>query len=230
MTTARDLLTRSLRQIRVIGEDETPSAAMLNDALLDINDLIDTWSNERLFIYDVSPSGPYALTAGTPSYTLGSGGVINLARPLQVETAFIRISSVDYGITWKPFDWYQGMQLKAVQARPEYCWVETAYPLSVLWFWPTPDQAYSLYIANQQILSTLATLDTAFSVPQGYLRALRLAMSCELAPQYNVPINPAMEDQKRQAIAAIKRTNAQMNFSAYDQAILPRQVYNYYTG
>ena len=230
MTTARDLLTRAFRVARIVGEDATPGASMLNDAFSDLNELIDTWSNERLFVYDIALVGPFATVAGTASYTVATSATWNTPRPLQIESAFIRISGVDYGITFKPPEWYEGLPNKAVQDLPNYAYYETAYPSAKIWLYPTPDAAYSVYLSKQTLVSTLATLDTSFSVPPGYLRALRLTMACELAPQYNTPISSDVKEQQRTAVAAIKRTNAPQSFSGYDDALIGRPVFNINTG
>lgn len=231
MTTARDLLTRSFRLARIVGEIDTPSATQLSDALSDLNELIETWSNQRGFIYDIQTVGPFSTVAGTASYAVGASATWDTTRPLQEpEGAFIRLGSVDYGLTFRPMEWYNGLSIKAVQARPTYASYERSYSSGTIWLWATPDAVYSVYLSIQRQLSSLATLDTAFSCPPGYLRALRYVMACDLAPQYNLPVDPRVENTKNDAVAAIKRTNAPLSFSGYDDALLARPTFNYNIG
>ena len=54
MATARDYITSSLKEIGVLGEQETPTAAQSADGLEALNDLIDQWAAIRLQIYSIT--------------------------------------------------------------------------------------------------------------------------------------------------------------------------------
>jgi hypothetical protein len=46
--TAGDLINGALRLLGVLAEAETPSAAMSEDALIAMNEMIESWNTERL--------------------------------------------------------------------------------------------------------------------------------------------------------------------------------------
>ena len=50
-TTASDQINRALRLLGVLAEGETPSAETSQDALIALNQMIDSWSTERLSVY-----------------------------------------------------------------------------------------------------------------------------------------------------------------------------------
>ena len=50
-TTAGDQINAALRLIGSLAEGETPSAATSQDALVALNQMLDSWSTERLAVY-----------------------------------------------------------------------------------------------------------------------------------------------------------------------------------
>ena len=51
MTTAGDQINRALRLLGVLAEGETPSAAVSQDGLTALNQMIDSWNTERLSVF-----------------------------------------------------------------------------------------------------------------------------------------------------------------------------------
>ena len=51
MTTANDQINGALRLIGQLAEGETPSAATSADALTAMNQMLDSWSSERLSVF-----------------------------------------------------------------------------------------------------------------------------------------------------------------------------------
>ena len=51
-TTAGDQINAALRLIGQLAEGETPSAATSQDALAALNQMLDSWSIERLSVYN----------------------------------------------------------------------------------------------------------------------------------------------------------------------------------
>ena len=54
-----------------------------------LNAMLESWSLERLMINAIT-QGSLALTSGLGTYTIGSGGQFNMARPTKIVKAFIR--------------------------------------------------------------------------------------------------------------------------------------------
>jgi hypothetical protein len=69
--TARDLITRALRSIGVLAQGESPTAAEAQDALLILQDLLNSWGVHRQTIYTIDRS-TFAVAVGTQDYTLGT--------------------------------------------------------------------------------------------------------------------------------------------------------------
>ena len=48
--TAGDQITRALRLLGVLAAEETPTAAMAQDALVTFDQMVDSWNTERLSV------------------------------------------------------------------------------------------------------------------------------------------------------------------------------------
>lgn len=83
MATVRDIIAGSLRLISVVAAGETPTAQEQADALVSLNDMIETWSNEGLMIFKTDRE-VFPLTSGKSSYTIGPLGDFATSRPMQV--------------------------------------------------------------------------------------------------------------------------------------------------
>lgn len=70
-TTALDLVTSAMRSINALEAGETPSANDSSDALQTLNDLIDTWSADKLFVFS-SNENLLTLVPGQYQYTIGN--------------------------------------------------------------------------------------------------------------------------------------------------------------
>ena len=92
MSTARDLIKRSLRIVGVLAEGEAASAAQGADALTALNSMLDSWSIEGLTI-NARTTEQFTLTTSQQSRTWGAGGNFNSARPLVIESAQLRTGS-----------------------------------------------------------------------------------------------------------------------------------------
>ena len=71
MSTALDLITGALRKINVLAAGEVPNAQESADALMVLNDLLDTWSTEHLTVFD-NNENILILTPGKTTYTVGN--------------------------------------------------------------------------------------------------------------------------------------------------------------
>jgi len=136
MTTARTIIKRAMQENGVLTKGESPSGDEAADGLAALNNLISSWSNDSLLIYArVSESFP--LVSGTASYTIGSGGYFNTARPLQILTAYTRIGTTDYNMgIINSVDYDKIMQKSVITNIPEVLVYEPGYPLGTITIYP----------------------------------------------------------------------------------------------
>ena len=97
MTTLREIITGSLRLIRVVGANETPSDEDMQISLESLQGMLDSMQTDLLNIYTINPYR-FLFTAGAEKYTLGpavdsegnaTGANWIIERPMRVEKAVL---------------------------------------------------------------------------------------------------------------------------------------------
>ena len=83
-TTAGDQINRALRLLGILAEGETPSASMSQDALIALNQMIDSWNTERLMVYSTIDQ-IFTWPAGFIERTLGPTGDFAGQRPVLLD-------------------------------------------------------------------------------------------------------------------------------------------------
>lgn len=71
-----DLITGALREINSLEAGEVPNALDANDALQKLNDMLESWTIEKLFVFS-STENRFLFSPGTYQYTIGNpvGGI-----------------------------------------------------------------------------------------------------------------------------------------------------------
>jgi len=233
MTTANDLITRAMKSLGTLGRNEVPSAAEANDGLTALNTMLDSWSNERLASY-VTLQRSFTLAAGTQSYTIGSGGVINTTRPTDIIQAFVRDSTAqDYPMRIVPRDIWNNIGDKTITSQiPDTLFYSSGFPLGTVYIFPIPLVNYSVFYDSTTLQVDFSNLTTALSMPPGYELAYHLNLSLQLMTAGY----PCLLDDKalamlvenaRQAKGNIKRMNIKEVIAQYDEAIVAKSYASY---
>src|SRR3989304_3628268 len=98
MTTALQIMTRSMRLAGVIGKGESLDADESADGLAALNSMLESWQTDRLFVYQIRED-KFTLLTGFFGYTVGTGGDFNIPRPVKLEdTCFILKDNVQYPV------------------------------------------------------------------------------------------------------------------------------------
>jgi hypothetical protein len=213
LATALDICKRALYLIGATALGETPTSDEVNDALIVLNTMLDSWSTERLSIYVITQD-VLTLTPGQASYTIGPSTLTPdltvTARPLSVQDdSFIRLNGADYPLTILAPAQYRAIVDKSqpTSPLPLFMFYDTTYPLGTLYFWPVPTAGTVLYLYSQQQLAQFATLTTPLVMPPGYQRALEYSLAEELSPAYGFEPPRTLVRTAASARRNIKRQN-----------------------
>ena len=190
MTTALDLIKRARRLNRTLGAGEIISAEESANGLTALNAMMDAWSVQRLFVYQITEDSA-ALVAGTASYTIGASGVINTTRPERIEpSSYVRLNGVDFNLSVMTDAEYNSISSKTTQGLPAGIYYSRAVPLGTLFFYPVPDAAYTLKLRSWKRLQTFAALPDVLALPAGYEEAIVFSLAETLAAEDG--IEPSM--------------------------------------
>lgn len=236
--TARTLIAGSLRLIGVLAEGETPTDQEATDALSALNDMLDSFSSERLMIPAVVRE-VFDVTAGQQTYSMGLDGTpdFNTSRPLSIEDALIVVNgaSPEEELPMKIINQNQFAQIfiKPTQSTIQlWLYNDNQNPNCNINLWPVPQINTQIVLYSKKQLASFPTLDTAVSLPPGGNRMLRFNLGVELAPEYGKSnLDPKVVVIAEVSKANFKRANKQPLYMKTDDALAgPRGTFNWLTG
>jgi hypothetical protein len=236
---AGDQINRALRLLGVLAEGETSSASVMQDSLMAMNQMIDSWNTERLSVFstiDQIVNWP----VGSINATLGpSGSLVRLngtaVRPILVDDAtYFRDpqTNVSYGIKLINQQQYNGIAVKTVTSTyPQVMFVNMTYPDIDIFIYPKPTRLLEFHFISVQELAEPATLATTLAFPPGYLRAFTYNLAMEIAPEFGVEPSPQVQRIAMTSKRNLKRINNPDDVMSMPYAIVAtRQRFNVYAG
>lgn len=235
MFTPNDIIRGALRLLGAISSGEDPSSAETSDGLSTLNEMIASWSNERLMMFaDVEDL--FDLVSGQQAYTWGSGGDFSTTRPLKIIEVALKVTNqspnYELPVTVYNLDRWRGVIQKDVGSSiPTICYYDNNYPLGNISFYPKPTIAYKVIINSQKIIASFATSSDTVSLPEGYIRALKYNLAVSLAPEYGQEPSNTIFQIANESKAVIKRLNQRPEYLVSDAAYLNNnRAFNWLTG
>jgi len=232
--TTAEQINRSLRLLGVLAEGETPAASVSQDALMALNQMIDSWNTERLSTF-VTQDQIYTWPAGEITRTLGPTGDFVGLRPILMDDAtYYRDpgTNVSFGIKFINQQQYDGIAVKTVTSTyPQVCWVNMGFPDITLTIYPKPTRDLEWHFVSVQELDRPADLSTTMYYPPGYLRAFTYNLAMEFAPEFGVEPSPQVQRIAMTSKRNLKRINNPDDVMSMPYAIVAtRQRFNIYAG
>ena len=232
MTTAAELIEGSLRLLGVLAEGEQPSVAVMQDSIMAMNQMIQSWDTERLSVFSTQDQ-VFTWPAYTMSRTLGPTGDFVGNRPIEVDDATYfkdPSSGLSFGVKLINQQQYDGIAFKTVTSTyPQVLWVNNTFPDMEMTIYPVPIKALEWHIISVETLTEVSSVSTDMYFPPGYLRAFRYNLACELAPEFGVEPSPQVQRIAMSSKRNIKRVNFPGDLMAIPYPIVAtRQRYNIY--
>lgn len=232
--TAGDQINRALRLIGVLAEGETTSASVMQDSLMALNQMIDSWNTERLSVFSTQDQ-IFTWPAGLITRTLGpSGDFIGLRPVLLDDATYYRDpgTNVSFGIKFINQQQYNGIAVKTVTSTyPQVIFVNMTFPDVTMTVYPRPTRDLEWHFISVQELDNPATLATNLFFPPGYLRAFTYNLAMEIAPEFGVEPSPQVQRIAMTSKRNLKRINNPDDVMSMPYAIVAnRQRFNIYAG
>jgi hypothetical protein len=232
--TAGDQINGALKLLGVLAENETPSAATAQDALVTLNQMIDSWSTERLSTFNTVDQ-TYTWPVDLITRTLGPTGDFVGARPVLLDDAtYFRDPStnVSFGIKMINQQQYNGIAVKTVTSTyPQVMFTNMTFPNITMTVYPKPTRPLEWHFISAQVLTEPATLVTELYFPPGYMRAFRYNLACELAPEFGVEPSQQVSRIAMTSKRNLKRINNPDDIMSVPYALVSnRQRFNIYSG
>lgn len=210
MTTVRDLLTDSMREIGAIAISEVPTDAEAQYCLGKLNRMLGTWQTETLMVYGRDEE-VFILTAGQASYTIGAGADIDTERPNAIVDAYVRdTNNNDYKmwVTTNSED-YSDITSKTVTSTiPTLLYYNTGVPYGTIRLWPLlSDSSYRLVLWTWTILNEFSTINDVVVVPPGYERAIVSNLAVSIAAAFGREVMDTLGKEAISSKAQLKKYN-----------------------
>jgi hypothetical protein len=233
-TTAGDQINGALRLIGQLAEGEEPSAATANDALVALNQMIDSWNTERLSVFSTQDQ-IFSWLPNFATRTLGPTGDFVGNRPILVDdSTYFRdpSSNISFGIKLINQQQYNGIAVKTVTSTyPQVMFVNMTYPDITMTVYPVPTKVLEWHIVSVDELTAPALLSTPLAFPPGYLRAFRYNLACEIAPEFGVEPSPQVSRIAMYSKRNLKRINNPDDIMSLPYSIVAtRQRFNIFAG
>ena len=215
MATARDLLTQAMKDAGIIGATQTPDAGDLNDAFVALNQWVTDLDTQRATIFQVARV-LVPLTTGVDVLTIGPGGDIDVLRPQRIEAAGIVADPggaypAERAISVLNDAEFRAIVVRSVRGLPNAVYYDHAFittGLGRIMPLPVPDQGgYTLVLYLPRAMHTFHDLSTDYVFPSGFQRAIRHALTAELADMFGRELSPRLAERARNALVNLKRAN-----------------------
>lgn len=205
-STARDLVKASLRTINAIGQSDAGSNEMFNDALDELNTMIESWNTDNLIPF-VQTDTILNLVSGQSEYTIGVSGDINTAVPNDITQISLIIDSTEFPLDKVSNYEFNQRAITNSTGYPNIFTYRLDYPLATIQFYPTPSTG-SVNVFYPKLLSTL-TLNDTIALPHGYWGALQYGLAEQLLPIYGVAGDANALEIKQRAYTMKNRLQVQ---------------------
>ena len=216
-TTATKIILRAHRILGNKGAGEVLTGAEADEGLDALNTLLDSFSIQRLMIYQVRQES-LTWPANTTSRTIGSGADFDTHRPDRIEngTIFRDSSNIDYPVQIAKDRYiYDNITDKTVTSSyPEILMYDPSSTWGTLYVYPVPNQALTLLLNTWQPLQVFDTLTEVVHMPAGYKRMLEYNLAQELESEVGLPLSQGARKIANDSKKAVKRNNSPITASA----------------
>lgn len=205
-TAVSQIILQSYCEVNVIQDtSESISSTLQGDAFLKLNQWYSSQSARRLMAYLVVHQ-VFTLTAGTPTYTLGTAGTLaTAARPVAVTGWKSASGAFDAGGTPESFDSLRQKQqnnIGATSVLPECVAADQGFPSINIEVYPTPATSPgSLTLDYWTPLVQFATVADTLTLPDGFERWIVLGLALELETRYPLASGPRAALQRNYQLA-----------------------------
>lgn len=218
--TALDLINGALRLLQVKSSDTTLTSDEANDALDSLNQMMDSWSNENLMIYQITRE-EFPLISGHNPHTIGYAADFDTTRPTRIMWAAVKATNAQlFPVQIVDYKTYDSVKLQSLSnAYPYYLYYDFGYSTGNIYLYPIPTN-FTLLIDSYKPIELFNSLTQLVLFPPGYFRALRYNLARELAAEYQLQAGPEIEKIALESRMNLKRANHKPVPMNIDPAIL----------
>lgn len=201
--TASDIITDALQKLAVYSPGDLITDADMQRGLITLNDMLDQWQNEYVFIYSLTTI-TLNLAKGAASYTVGPVGSLTNSpngRPDRVQTGPGAASVVMGGTTYQvnvisEIQWNAIQSISPIPGVPDNMFYDPQYPVAIVNVAPTPNAVGVLTFYGLSPFTLFSTSATAGAFSQGTADAVKDNLAVCLKPYFMTQqLDPIIEQR-----------------------------------
>ncbi len=197
------LLRQSFQSVNIFRPNESIPASDLTDAWILLNALCDSLNIGTTYS---STRESKVLTSGmTIPITWGTGGVINTARPIKLNNAYLRDGTTDYPIEIISQQVYDSISQKADTGRPRHLYYNPTYPLGNIYLHYIPDASYTLFLDSEKDFGDFNTYTAEMNLPKEYELPLITNLGVLLCGPYEREVPASIAGIAESSLRRLKR-------------------------
>lgn len=226
MATVQDWVTEALEELGLIGAGDTPSSADSDFAFRRFNRFIDRCKAERMAYPLPLVRTTWTITQ-TASFTVGSGGTVNVARPVYVDHVSYQDPALstpeEIPLTPLTDDAYAAWPMKTqTSTLPTAFYYSPTFAssLATLYLLPIATTSLTGVLYAPSPVAEYAALTTSVVLPPGYHEFFVTNLAVALASGFKVPVDPELRERARESKATVKRSNTRLMDMSIEAAAL----------
>lgn len=179
--TTNELIINSLYLLGELGVGETPDAYMLSTGLELINELINKFAADSIYIPFLTTIG-FTMVVGQATYSIGNEIGADVAADRIVDLSFSNylVQTIEYPIRIiNKATYYNIVRLTPPQlmARPGFCFLDKQATQSLVTFYPPPDQTYPCTLKAKVMVDRLDEHELLTELPPFYYGFMKRALA-----------------------------------------------------
>ncbi len=213
--TTNDVIVNSLYLLGELGVDETPDAFMLKTGLDLLNELLDKFSSDSIYIPFLTTIN-FTFTVGKDTYSISDMETADIVSDRIVDLTYANYVVPTSGPTQLVYPlriinkatYYGVVRQTNLLARPGFIFLNKQDLESFITVYPVPDQPYPCSIQVKSMINQLSDQDTLGELPPNYYGFLKYALARKFLSYYPSGNWPAAnEDEYNDYYEALKAAN-----------------------
>lgn len=221
--TTNDIIINSLYLLGELGTGETPDALMLSTGLELINELLDKFTSDSMYIPFLTTLS-FNFTPGQGTYSISDivSADIDADRVVDLVYADYTVSGdITYPLqVVSKVEYYNNTHLEDFDARPGIVFLDKQARQTNVVFYPAPDQNYACNLRVKSMLDKLDAQENINGLPPYYYGFLKYALARKFLAYYPSGNWPQQnEDEYQEYYNNLKNAN-EMDLTIRPSAIL----------
>lgn len=226
--TTNELIINSLYLLGELGVGETPDSFMLSSGLELINELIDKFAADSIYIPYLTTLN-FNMVAGQAAYTVSDIITADITADRIVDLTFANylVPSSGQGILYPlqiitKSQYYGVTRLTPLNTRPAFIFLNKQDNESILTLYPAPDQPYPCTVQVKSMIDRLDEHETLGELPPFYYGFMKYCLARKFLSYYPSGNWPDTAEQEYQDYFSIIKNANETDLTVRPSAILSR--------